>query len=290
MPTLKQMLSKARATRRKPARRARKVLRRKPKSYKGGISNRHYATLTETVTLTDISANQTNYEVFQLNQFKRALSVAPNFKFYRAKYVMYKYEPIYNFFSEGGGGNETIPLAYMVMNRTQERFNYTAGQLQEQGAIPRKFTSALTMKYKPNWCSQGLGAYTQIPGNPITSINAQGLQKQFGWLACPTVNGAQDVTNPIISNTLTGINVNPMAVYSTNTIYNGHIAHFQQQTVGAVAELARRTVTVVWEFKGPKTYGISTGNNIDASLPDKVIDNNLVPNTNNNYGNVTIEV
>lgn len=275
----------------KLTKRTKRKSNRKPKSYKGGISNKHYATLTETVTLSDISANQTNYEVFQLNQFKRALSIAPNFKFYRAKFVLYKYEPIYNFFSEGNAGQETIPLAYMVMNRTQERFNYTTGQLQEQGAIPRKFTSAISLKYKPNWCSQGLGAYTQAPGQPITSINAQGLQKQYGWLASPAVSGALDVTNPIISNTLTNNNTFPMAVYSTNTIYNGHIARFEQQTVGSIAELARRTVTVVWEFKGAKTNAISQNVNIEAIIPDKLIDNNLVYNHNGMYNsNSTIEV
>lgn len=265
-------------------RRGKKVLRRsKPKSKASGIENRHYAQITETVTLTDIVANTQYYECFQLNQFNRALNLAPNFKFYRAKKVIYKYEPIYNFFSEGAGGNETIPLSYMVMNRTQERFNYSVGQLMEQGAVPRKFTNTQTISYVPNWCSQGLGAYTQAPGGPITSINAQGLRKQFGWLACPAVNGALDVNNMIISNTLSGSvpQVNPMSLYSTNTIYNGHLAFFQQQTVGAVTELCRRTVTVVWEFKGPKTYAVS--NTVtEAVQPIAEIDDTLKTNVQNN--------
>ena len=55
-----------------------------------------------------------------------------------------------------------------------------------------------------------------------------------------------------MSNTLLAGNVNPMALYTAQTIYNGHLVYFDQAVAAGDATVCRRTVTVVWEFKGPK--------------------------------------
>lgn len=100
-----------------------------------------------------------------------------------------------------------------------------------------------------------MGAYTQAPGGPITSINAQGLRKCYDWLNSPQYPGALDASSPLINSNLTAINVNPMATYNAQTIYNGHCVYFDQaqSVAGGTPYVCRRTVTVVWEFKGPKT-------------------------------------
>lgn len=229
-----------------------------PKSMAPGISNRHYAEITETVELTDIDANTTYQECFQLNQFKRAFALAPNFKFYRAKKVLWKYEPVYNLFAEGGG--ETIPLAYMVMNRTQDNNDYSAGQLREQGAIPRKFTSAITMSYTPNWCTPGLIAQQKDFSGNVVNIVQQGLQKCYKYLSTPDLaNNGNQMDPKIITNQLGVLGYSTARVVSPSVIYNGHFAHFEQEIEGTQRRLCRRTVTVVWEFRGPKTKFIELG-------------------------------
>lgn len=219
--------------------------------------NPHFASITETVLLSDIPANQVQYETFQLNQFIRAMQIAPNFKWYRAKKVIFKYEPLFESFIDSGAGAETLPYMYVVMNRTQERTGGTGATFRAQGVVPKVFKNTVTVTYTPNWCTQGLGAYTQVAGGPITSINGTGLQKCYEWLQTPRFAGAGanlDATTPIMSNQLLAANVNPMALYTSNTIYNGHLAYFDQvqAQAGGNPIICRRTVTVVWEFKGPK--------------------------------------
>lgn len=214
-----------------------------------GQRSQQYCTITESVLIDDIQTNTINYETFTLKSFSRAMQIAPNFKWYRAKKVIYKYEPL---FTEFVDGNESAPYYYMIMNRTQDRQAYTGSQLRMQGAVPKLFKNGVTISYKPNWCSQGLGAYTQVPGGPITSINATGLKKEYGWLQTPRYNGSLDVATPIMTNQLIAGNVNPMALYTAQTIYNGHIAYFDQAVPTGSPVVARRTITVVWEFKGPK--------------------------------------
>lgn len=236
--------------------RKRRMLRRKPKmslpkSMMPNITNKHYAQITETVELDDIAANTNYNEVFELGQFKRAFDIAKNFKFYRAKQVLYKYEPVYNLFNEGG---ESVPLAYQVMNRTQEtNTGWSVGDLQAQGAIPRKFTSTISIKYIPNWCSPGLVAQAKDLSGNVTDIIQQGVQKNYNFLMTPNFdNSVFTKSELLITNGLTTQGYSNAVTPNAQVIYNGHIVHFEQATTGSVATVARRTVTVVWEFKGPK--------------------------------------
>lgn len=213
---------------------------------------KHYATITETVELADSVVN-TNYdESFQLGQFQRASRIAENFKFYRAKLVMWKYEPIYNLYGETGG--ETIPLSYMVMNRTQEKQDYTVDEYLEQGVIPKKFNSPLVIKYVPNWCSPGLVAQRKDLSGNVTDVIQQGLQKNFNWLMTPVDSLSEFRQSKLIeTNGLTTLGYNIAENPAAQVIYNGHLMRFEQLNPGSVLTVARNTVTVVWEFKGPKT-------------------------------------
>lgn len=243
----------------------RKMLKMKRRSKVGpsrslvpAISNRHYATITETVELTDINANQNYLECFELGQFSRAFDLAKNFKFYRAKQVLFKYEPVYNLFNEGG---ETIPLAYMVMNRTQEASTgWGVAQFQEQGALPRKFTSQITMKYTPNWCTPGLVAQKKDLSGNVSDIIQQGVQKCYKFLMTPNFGNSVYTKSKLIeTNGLITQGYEQAVTPNAQVIYNGHLMHFQQANAGTQTVVARRTVTVVWEFRGPKTQNIATG-------------------------------
>lgn len=242
-----------------------------------GQKQQHYATLTETVLLNDLEVNTTYLECFQLNQFPRALAVSTNYKWYRAKVCYYKYEPLYNMYADTAGA-DSMPYLYTLMNRTQDDSQYDANQLRAQGCIPIVFNKTKTIKYKPNWCQQGLGAYSQQPGQPITSINGQGLTKCYDWLECPKAfaNGPLDTTQPIITNAQTAAGVVPMQNYTSTVIYNGHLAYFEQGFSGGGSNyIARGTVTVVWEFKGPKVdVGVVPGSSALAFAPRKVIKHN----------------
>lgn len=223
-----------------------------PRSLIPSITNKHYAQITETFEETSLMPNSLYFETFHLGNFKRALRVSENFKFYRAKQVLFKYEPIYNLYSEGG---ESVPLAYFVMNRTQDiNASWGKAELEQQGALPRKFTSQITIKYTPNWCSPGLIAQKRDASGNVQDIIQQGVQKCYNWLMCPQDSISAFHTSEFIQAsglTTQGyyIGNNPAA----QVIYNGHNMYFDQTTVGSVPQVARRTITVVWEFKGPKT-------------------------------------
>lgn len=219
-----------------------------------GMGQKHYATLTETILLVDLNVNTTYSQNFVLADFDRASAVASNFKFYRAKRVTYKYEPLFNFYQDTGGTSDSLPYMYAVMNRTQDNYANDANQLRGYGAVPQVFNSTKTISYKPNWCAQGLGTYSQTaPDQPITSINGTGLRKCYDWLECPRVGHAN--ANQIITPNLdgnVGPGVVPMANYTSAVIYNGHSVRFDQVLNVNTSDIARVTVTVEWEFKGPK--------------------------------------
>jgi len=217
------------------------------------------ATITETVELGDSDVNINYDECFQLGQFQRASRLAENFKFYRAKLVMWKYEPIYNLYGEAGG--ETIPLAYIVMNRTQEKQEYTIDNYLEMGVIPKKFNSPLVLKYKPNWCSPGLIAQSKDISGNVRDIIQQGVQKCFNWLMTPVDSLSAFRKSALIeTNGLETLGYKQAENPAAQVIYNGHNIRFEQLIEGTDTTVARNTVTVVWEFKGPKTRPVSVNN------------------------------
>jgi hypothetical protein len=232
-----------------------------------------YATIQESLTLVNVVANTAVLYNTVLSRFKRAMAIAANFKWYRAVLVEYRYEPVANVFDETG---TTMPYFYYVMNRTQDNQGYNQAQIEAMGAVGRRFTKPVIVKYKPNWCSAGLTVYTtsQIQPPNITSINATGLKAETDWLATPNSLGSVPVTQPSQSSTLQDA-VNPGSVISTaanytaNVPYNGHTVFVHQDTAatGEGAHVCRVVINVTWQFKGPKVNKDILNDPLDGGIP-----------------------
>lgn len=217
-----------------------------------------YATITETFEATDVLANTVYNNTFDLVKFVRASTVAAQFAWYRAKEVIYSYEPLFNtFIADSDATTLHKPYIYTVMNRQQN--SLLAGglsALQQAGARPKPLVGRTVVRYKPNWCSPGLVSYTtgqgQAPNPPVvvTKIIQQGLKPQYGWLA-----GNCSALPPDVDNGFTPINqstnATTAAVVGVNMVqYNGHVTYIDQLAAGNETTIARLTVTVCWEFKG----------------------------------------
>lgn len=243
---------------RRKNRRQRKTRKPRRKTQRGGKITAtamqrprdQFARIVETIPSTDtITPNVQYAEVFNLSEYPRARTLAVGFKWYRAKKVIYTYEPLFNTFQEGAGGTGiNKPYMYLIMNRTQDSQVNTLQQLQQTGAMPQSFTSKKVFTYKPNWCTSGLSAL-QTGGGTLQL----GLKEDYGWLPCPN---ALPVTGTAAPNQMTPLApVNEFAgnmnvVTTGGTVYNGHIFYIDQSSTGDQLPVAKATVTVEWEFKG----------------------------------------
>lgn len=229
--------------------------------------------VVETFESVDLLANTPQQSIFTLAQFARASNIAPNFKWYRAARVIYTYDPLFNTFQDGvGTANASKPYLYTVMNRTQLGGGTLATmaklqQFQCAGARPIPLVKQFKLSYKPNWCSPGLlQLRTTVPsgGGPnIQDYSSNGLQPQYGWIACPpylggvipadstgTNTGDYPITVSLAPPTIAS--VDNSYVYNNMVVYNGHEVFADQKYTGgdpANQPIARVTVTVLWEFK-----------------------------------------
>ena len=264
---------RSKRTKRRAPRRGRKAPKRKSVFNDAGQK----ANIKETVEFIDISPNLNYNYVFNLAQFPRASTVAPNFKFYKATSVEWTFTPLYNTFQDDLAGNAiTVPYFYTTMNRTQDKSGLIVDDYQSMGAKPKKLNGKTVIRYRPNWCSGGLSAYyfnnngTMAPLQYTYSQTPQlGLQTQYGWLASPhevtdRENGEtsqMDIIAPAdgtleppgsLLPPLTGMN----PVYTNRVVYNGHSVLIDQEIpTGTLQAVAKVTCTVTWAFKGPQcTY------------------------------------
>lgn len=215
------------------------------------------ASIVETYTgLTALNPNQAYSNVFSLSYFARASALAAQFQFYKAARVTWTYEPFYNTFQEAAAAPISKPFMYVQMNRTQVLYTGASlAEIQGAGARPQPFVNMKTISYVPNWCSSGVVAHdSQSP----TGVKQLGLQKQYGWLACPSTDlgdtgGALDNTDDVINQSNT---VTIAKTVNNKVTYNGHIVYFDQAfaSAGTTPQIARMTVTVHWLFKGAHFY------------------------------------
>jgi len=203
------------------------------------------ARIKETFQFVNINPNISYNFNFHLDEFQRASSIAPMFKWYKATLVEWTVDPLYNTFQDGTtGGEVTIPYLYMTMNRTQDTTGINIGDIKAIGAKPQKLVGTRRISYRPNWCSPGLSAY--LIGAQYASV---GLQPQYGWLACPNTLPAPGAMTPA---TATGQTPTAASVYTSTVIYNGHTVIADQEVpTGTLQPVARVTVTVHWAFKDP---------------------------------------
>jgi hypothetical protein len=220
------------------------------------------ATIVETVQYSSLNSNSVLGAVFSLRDFPRASVVAPNFKFVKPKLVEWTFEPLYNVFQEASSGGTyapTIPYMYTVMNRTQDASIGGLRDFQAQGAKPRKFTTKVVIRYKPNWCSAGLLQTNIVSPGVVNNVTSQGLKCEYGYTKCPTVlypGGVPPTSFPIDTNVpLPADFSNPDTVQGSITnnsmLYNGHLVYFDTQSSGNQPNVCRVTATVHWHFKGP---------------------------------------
>lgn len=226
------------------------------------------ASIRETIEFTELLPNTPYAGSFDLAQFARASTLAANFKFYKAAYVEFAYEPLYNFYREDPTVPQpTVPYYYSVMNRTQSARSLTLADIQATGAKPIKFTSKITKKYRPNWCSPGLLTGAPISGSPAglqAGLYINGLKAEYGWLMCPEVvqlNNTGELTSPLLPNNpaLNGMTVaNAIPINTNQVVYNGHDMILEQDTAVTGATVAKVTATVHWLFKEPASHtGVS---------------------------------
>lgn len=234
--------------------------------------------IIETREAQDLVSNAGGIHNFTLSQFPRAQLMSGMFRFYRAVKVIWQYEPAYNTFQEGTGFSK--PYIYLVMNRDQNTGYPQIASLQDIqacGARPRALTGKVKLSYKPNWCSPGLLTMLQstggsIPAGELVTVQQNGLQCQYGWLATPNnppasvnpvpgvpgTNSTTDTYQPVFNNNITDAtkfanaapNMFPLSF--NNVTYNGHTSFIDQALVNGNPLCCRLTATVVWQFKGAK--------------------------------------
>jgi len=251
---------------RRPARRVRKAAKKQrrsrvPRSLVSNPQNQG-ATIIETIVVPAavVTNGQIGLNIFDLSLFGRAQQTAALYKFYKADWCEWEYQPRYNLYSTTG---PTVPYMYMAMNRTQDStIGLGPGTAQQfmtsQGAVPRKFTSKIVVRYRPNWCSPGLiAARPNVATQDVNGIGMMGVQVQYGWLSCPdnvytpgSVNTVQTIADASgsIPNGFVSVPNFPQAVQ-----YNGHYTWFDDAATetNPVGDIVLR---VKWSFKNPSFF------------------------------------
>jgi len=235
------------------------------------------ARIVETIEFADQKPNELFQCVFSLSQFPRALQLANNFAFYKAKSVTWQYEPLFNTFQDGAGA-ASKPYMYVVMNRGQVSlpFNpqnpaaipFALKNIQATGAKPVGLAGTRKITYVPNWCSPGLTAVAQYSTTATQSVSL-GLQPQYKWLSSAgwgggtmfNVNsqqidgGAQNKYTPVQPEggiAQAPLSVQQQAILASSVVYNGHNTWIDQAFVGESTSepTCRLTCTVEWVYKG----------------------------------------
>jgi len=253
--------------RKRAARKGRKPRRapaRVPRSLVSNPQNQS-ATIIETIVVKGaaITNAQVGLNIFDISQFVRAQQTAALYKFYKADWCEWEYQPRYNLYGQGGTG--TMAYMYSAMNRTQDaNVGLGPGTAQQfmttQGAVPRKFTSKIVIRYRPNWCSPGLIAVRPDVSAPyLTGVASQGHRINYGWLASPdnaytagsinTVMTIAQGANPVpLPNGYASAQSLPQA-----TQYNGHYTWFDDSGTDSVP-VGDIVLRVKWSFKNPSFF------------------------------------
>jgi hypothetical protein len=248
------------------------------------LSPHQSASIIETVQYNNLTSNNVLGCVFALRDFPRASVIAPNFKMVKPKLVEWTFEPLYNVFQEASSGGTyapSIPYMYSVMNRTQDASIGGLYDFQAQGAKPRKFTSKVVIRYKPNWCSAGLLQTNIVTPGVVNNVTSQGLKCEYGYVKCPTVlysGGVPPSTFPIDTNVplpadFSAADTVQASITNNSMLYNGHLVYFDTLSTGNQASVCRITVTVHWHFKGPMcAYRPDAITQITKAQPEAITD------------------
>lgn len=246
-----------RSNRRRPVRRPRRSAQTS-----GRIQTKQYARCVESVMFTQVSANtDTNYQ-FDISLFVRASAVAKNFKFYRAKRVVWTYIPEYNTF-QSQVGNSTAPQMSMIMNRTGDNTAWTPAEYDAQGAVPKLFTSQRVIAYKPNLCQPfnvTLGAVSPDPGGLVPTTGILGNTPVYNrWIGTGGYSLESNSPGPT-----------EIIIRSDKTPYYGHACYWYVTSVGNTQPIASVFCEVEWEFKDPLFVTTPTSTQALVATPMEV--------------------
>lgn len=230
-----------RGKRSKSKKTSRKTVAKKHSPSKSLSYKQNFATSVETFDATDLLSNTVYGLNFDLSLFDRSREIAVNYQWYRAAEVEWSIEPFYNVFQDASTGNPTVPQALIQMNRTGQNNIGSRAQMEAMGSIPKRFTSNIIVKYKPNTVSYQYN--TQ-------STNAQvGMAEAIGkWLAIQGTAAGSPVD----------LNLTP---------YYGALVFLDQAaSIGGSQTLARITCTVKWEFKEPYVNVAAIGSTVPITV------------------------
>lgn len=248
---------------RKPARKGRKGRKAPMGGRIGGLVPRvQNAHIVESYFVADILPNTTYNANFTIQDCVRATAIAVNFQYYRAKWVKYEYQPLYNTFQEGAAVAPAKPNLYIFMNRNQETRNMSLARLLEAGCRPISLVGNKTIQYKPNWCSPGMLTTVSSPTG-ITGIASQGLHVEYGKVQSFVQNQATDSLQGVQTNSTTL--PTSVANIANVVLYNGHAFYVEQEGSAPGLPVCRLNVTVSWEFMGASDYG--PGTQVDQAAP-----------------------
>jgi len=235
---------------RKGARKSR--IPRAPKN-SGTMSNvKNTARIVEGVLLTTLQSNTDFNFAFNIGEFDRAMRVAANFKFYRAKRVTYKYIPLYNQFT--AGATVTRPVVQWVMNRNGDSNLWTSAEYDAQGAIGRP-VKEMTISYSPNLlqavsvrADKAVTVAQVTPPDPIvasSNLRDIGTRPLYGaWLTTPPMGQIQTIAGDANSN------LNRYADSLGECYYYGH-SMLLSNSGGPPIDMYKVFIEVIWEFKDP---------------------------------------
>ena len=228
------------------------------------------ASIVETIQFPDVSSNTSYAYIFDLAQFDRARTLAPQFQYYKPAKVTWTYECLYNTFQEGS--NYAKPYMFSSMDRTQQLTASSLGALQHAGARSVAFTKTQTISYVPNWVSPGAVALAKDGQGNVSSVYAQGYKKEYGWVNCPTrtlgSGAGPDEVYDVLYNASVG---QPLGIATANNMcyFNGHRMWIDQTPATTANVIARVTCTVHWLFKGAKYQVSGASPTVDVPVAAK---------------------
>jgi len=193
--------------------------------------------IVETLPNVDLSCN-TPYLFLKAGiSGPRASAVAPEFGLYRIAKITYRINPLYDTYTStapGGNAIAGVPQLYWKMNRYADAPAVWDGDyLRQQGAKPHRLDDkSVTISYRPNILLANAAAGSD-----------SGQVKMTPWLSTDTAPDDQ-------------------AFALSTTEHQGHMMWIECPVSGSPAEVrvAKMDVTIVYEFKNPRSIAASSSN------------------------------
>jgi len=247
-PRHRRRVIRKRAFARRPQRRPRGAARPFARSGRGLISKpmSQYGTVTETITLPDLSGNTPFQYVTTLSNFPRSQAVTALYQFYRLKYVEFKYIPKYPLGTQITATDPTtigrpMRLFYMMNRQGVNPISLVLQNFEEKGCKPIPFGAstarAVVVRYKPSLTN---------------ALNIEGAQDE----TAPSTIAIEPVFNRWVNRFFTDNSASGgSGVDEDNNLveYQGHLVWIDDfNNAPAVSPpVSELRCTAVWEYKNP---------------------------------------